>query len=160
MAEFRRHNEQVIRDAFGVYLRDRIKPQVTRLVNDTASATIDYIDRMFQPLEKRGGNDQFPIWDGDLRDSTGVGVYIEGKLTRYKLSPFAQYGTRWLDEAFDMAANEFPTGAYVALFSAMPYAHEVDTMGSPADRGVGYFEDIMEFLSYLLKSNLNNYVNG
>lgn len=152
-------NAQVVKEAIGVYVRDHIKPQITLLLNDAATETTAYVDRMFQPLEKKGGNVDFPIWDGDLRDSTGVGVYIDGKLTRYTVPPFAKYGSQWLDSALDSASAEYPSGAYISLFSAVPYAETINAEGSPADRGIGFFDDIKDFMESWIRSRMKLYLS-
>lgn len=161
MAKISVNNEQVLKDAIGVYAA-YTKKQVERLLTDAATETMAYIDNSFQPLEKKGGNNEFPVWDGDLRDSTGVCVYADGRLIRYKLSPFAKYGTQWLDAAFDAASSDYSSKSTytIQLFSAVPYAEDVNTMGSPIDRGIGFFENISDFMSSWVRSRMGLYTKA
>ena len=143
----------------------RIRPAITQLMSDAADATMDYIDRSFQPLDgDPAGNEEFPVWSGNMRDSLGVGVYRDGQLVRYKLPRFAKsgYGSQMLDDAFDAAENEFSgkNSYYTALFAGVDYAEKVNIEGSPHGRGVGFFDNVRDYMVSIVDSNIQAYIDS
>lgn len=139
-----------------------IKPSLAETLGRVADWMVGVIDGDFQPATyEGGGSNQFPIWEGQLRDSTGVGVYVDGAMTAYKPTAIGRYkqasgwndasargivGTNYLDEALAAATTEFSTGVWIVLFSTVPYAYHINTEGSKWGRGEGFFNALEKSL--------------
>ena len=111
-----------------------------------------------------------PIYTGNLKDATGIGVYNECKLVKYVPSKIATrpqssgfhfdegdsgerkythleiWGHKYLSDALEAASkDEYSNGIWIVLFSAVPYAFFIEAR----DR---YFSDIRDvMLNKILK---------
>lgn len=102
-----------------------------------------------------------PIYTGNLKDATGIGVYNEGELVKYVPSKIATrpqssgfhhrnvydiWGHQYLSDALEAASKEdYSKGIWIVLFSAVPYAFFIEAR----DR---YFSDIRDvMLNKILK---------
>ena len=137
----------------------KLKPDLVTTLRSVAEYMIDVIDGGFQPVAYKGdgGNNQYPIWYGQLHDSTGVGVYIDGALRDYRPTNIGWrkqhtedesgiVGSEKLDEALAAATTMFPTGIWIVLFSAVPYAMEINEEGSKWGRGRNFFDTLADTL--------------
>lgn len=159
-------NQRVFSRLLKQQVEDIVKPKLVGILNNVAQWMVECVDASFTPFEyKGGGNDMYPIWDSQLRDATGVGVYVDGALTSYK--PTAKggepqsywtdtniVGTERLDMALQEAVGEFSSGIWIVLFSAVPYAYKVNTEGSPWGRGIEFFDTLEEILKLEVFANL------
>ena len=117
-----------------------------------AQDVIEYID----------SQKAIPIYTGNLRDATGIGVYTNGKLTRYVPSQIATrpqssgfnytniyniWGYQYLSDALEAASKEYSKGVWFVLFSAVPYAFYIE------DR-YNYFSDLKDIIYESIISNL------
>ena len=94
--------------------------------------------------------DSIPYDTGNLMDSTGVGVYVNGVLSAFRFDNQAtkpQYfhgkevwGRKTLDEALKLGAGTYVDGVWIVIFSTVPYA--------------GYQDKLSGFFSSVMKSNL------
>ena len=127
---------------------------LNRLLNvlyTAAQDVMDYID----------SQKVIPIYTGNLKDATGIGVYRNGVLKRYVPSQIATrpqssgfhhrnvydiWGHQYLSDALEAASKEdYSKGIWIVLFSAVPYAFFIEAR----DR---YFSDIRDvMLNKILK---------
>ena len=95
---------------------------VEQMLFDVANSVISYIE----------SSDVIPIKTHNLKDSTGVGVYQNSVLKQFYISPKAEvankgiWGSNIIQMALDAGRDRYSNGSYIVLFSAMPYAEEVD----------------------------------
>lgn len=168
-------NIMIFRKGLEVFSKKTIKPYLRNVLSRVAERFVGIIDGdAFVPLppytyreapERIGGNDQFPVWKGHMRDATGLAVYIDGTILKYiptaKAEETQSYdgrtgiiGNAELQLAISEASTTFSSGIWIVLFSSVPYAYEVNTCGSPWGRGVGYFDTLENELLIDLYMNL------
>ncbi len=152
MANYTAHNSRVFKAGLKDYADSVITPKLEAVLRDVAQRMVNAIDRVFEPFEQHGGGTkQFPVLEGQLHDATGVGVYINGRLSSYLPTKkgFDEQvhegetgiiGSERLQQALNTAVSQFSEGIWIVLFSAVPYAYKVNTVGSPRHRGIGFFE--------------------
>lgn len=110
------------------------------ILYDTADAMLRYME----------SGDVIPVDTHNLKDSTGIGVYIDGTLKRFLINPKAieprdlQDGrTIWgrdiIIDALYLGETKYSQGYKLVLFSSMPYAIDQDDEG----KNKGYFSDIL-----------------
>lgn len=122
-------------------------------INQLAKDIRDYIvsNAAFNETHENG----IPVYTGNLLDSTGVGLYMDGRLIAtavgnevadipqtYKGQEY--YGRNLLQDALNQTLD-IGHGLVLRIFSASPIASKINTEGSPWDRGRGYFDDIIAF---------------
>ena len=104
-----------------------------------------------------------PIYTGNLKDATGIGVYRNGVLKRYVPSQIATrpqssgfhhrneydiWGHQYLSDALEAASKEdYSKGIWIVLFSAVPYAFYIE------DRDA-FFSDIKDVMLNAIISEL------
>lgn len=140
-----------------------IKPKIASVLREVADWMKAHISDSFAPTNIDDsefgytGNQKFPVYSGNLHDATGIGVYIDGALNSYLPTPVAKHrqhyngetgisGNERLQQALTMAVSTFSQGLWIVLFSAVPYAYEVNIAGSPIGRGVGFFEELKAYI--------------
>lgn len=149
------HNSEVIKNALKLFVEEKKGELITKL-RDVAKVVVDYVDKGFMPQTLYGGGTgQFPIWTANLRDATGVGLYVDGiteyfmptKLALRKQSTGPGMGSRrdingseFLRLSITEGAAKFNRGIWIVLYSAVPYASEIDAYGSKWGRGKDYFK--------------------
>lgn len=157
MGNFTAQNSSVFHAGTKNYIEHVVKPKLEAMLRKLAQDTVSYIDGAFVPVPPYapGGNDLFPVWEGQLRDATGCAVYIDGRISSFIPTSKGRYkqhdaesgitdivGSEFLKNAIELASTRFTKGLWIVLFSAVPYAFRINTKGSPWDRGKGYFETI------------------
>lgn len=167
MSEWSAHNQAVVNKSVKDFIAQQKRLLVAKL-RKVAKEMLDNVDIGFvRPPFKPGGSDQFPVWTGQMADSIGLGLYIDG-VTEYLMAPKNSiefqtsgnyqgkiYGHELLQQMITITAAKYPQGIWMVLFTAVPYAQSVDSFGSPADRGVGFFTKLTEIYSYELTQMLN-----
>lgn len=104
-----------------------------------------------------------PIYTGNLKDATGIGVYHNGVLKSYVPSQIATrpqssgfhhknvydiWGHQYLSDALEAASKEdYSKGIWIVLFSAVPYAFYIE------DRDA-FFSDIKDIMLNAIISEL------
>lgn len=104
-----------------------------------------------------------PIYTGNLKDATGIGVYRNGVLKSYVPSQIATrpqssgfhhknvydiWGHQYLSDALEAASKEeYGKGIWIVLFSAVPYAFYIE------DRDA-FFSDIKDVMLNAIISEL------
>lgn len=168
------HNMSVF--AYGVtnYVERVIKKELIKILCDVADYMVKTIDGDYTPWSIHddghlpyGGNNQFPVWVGQMHDATGVAIYDEGSVIRYLPtkkaldsqsqryeSIYGIIGNTYLQQAINEGQLNFPKDIWLVLFCAVPYAYKVNEFGSPWGRGVGFFEANKEQLLVELFSKL------
>lgn len=155
-------NRQAISSGLRDFSRRIVKPQIEAMLRQVAQLLVSYIDGAFTPPR---GTRQFPVDTGNLHDATGVGVYIDGRLSAYLPTAMAtdqqSYrgqigidGALRLRNAVQGAATRFSSGIWIVLFSTVPYAYSVNAQGSPRGRGAGFFDGLAETLFQNLTTGL------
>lgn len=123
MGRFTQHNISVIQKA--------AKRPSTRKMFDTEmyeslSAIADYVMDMME--------EQIPFDTGNLHDSTGIGIYVNGVLTAFRYQRTAnvnregKWGYMELNRAFAAGAMHYSSGVWLVSFSTMPYAAKIDEL--------------------------------
>lgn len=164
MSEHTAHNLKVFKVGVEDFSEHVIKAKLVAMLKSVAQDLVNYIDGAFMPWERLiGGNDNFPVWEGQLHDATGVGVYVDGALASYMPTTKAfepQYyegevvvGAPRLQAALQAGATTFGKGIWIVLFSAVPYAYQINTYGSRRHRGQDFFEKLRQTL-------LSDVING
>jgi len=158
MADYTVHNSKVFKVGLKDFAERDIKPKLEAVLRDVAQRMVNAIDGAFEPFEQYGGGTtQFPVWEGQLHDATGVGVYIDGRLSSYLptkkgFDPQTDgaetdiIGSERLQQALNSAVSQFSKGIWIVLFSAVPYAYDVNAVGSPWHRGKGFFGSLKNLL--------------
>ena len=161
MGNFTAQNSSVFHAGTKNYIEHVVKPKLEAMLRKLAQDTVSYIDGAFVPIppyadeDGEGGNDLFPVWEGQLRDATGCAVYIDGRISSFIPTSKGRYkqhdaesgitdivGSEFLKNAIELASTRFIKGLWIVLFSAVPYAFRINIEGSSRGRGVGYFETI------------------
>lgn len=160
--DYTAHNVKVFKIGIKEHTERVIKPKLETLLRGVAQRMVDLMNGYF----KKGDKD-FPIWTGNLRDATGLGVYVDGRLSAYMPMPIATkpqsygnekdiIGTERLAQAIKMASTTFGKGIWLVLFSAVPYAYDVNAHGSPKERGFRFFELLTHDVDTLVEEILSN----
>ena len=154
MATHSTHNSNVFKAGVKRFAKSDIQPKIEAMLRQVAERLVAYIDGGFAGPT---GTRQFPVWTGNLHDATGVGVYVDGRLSSYV--PMARAveqqtnrgeigidGSINLRLALQAATGQFATGIWIVLFSTVSYAYEINTQGSKWGRGVGFCDALGETL--------------
>ena len=104
-----------------------------------------------------------PIYTGNLKDATGIGVYSNGVLEKYVPSQIATvpqssgfhhrneydiWGHQYLSDALEAASKEdYSKGIWIVLFSAVPYAFYIEERD-------GFFSGIKDVMLNAIISEL------
>lgn len=124
----------------------------------------DYLATLAQDvIEYIDSQKVIPIYTGNLKDATGIGVYRNGVLKKYVPSRIATvpqssgfhhrneydiWGHQYLSDALEAASKEeYGKGIWIVLFSAVPYAFYIE------DRDA-FFSDIKDVMLNAIISEL------
>lgn len=162
------HNHTVITNSINLFV-EATKKHVILLLRQVCDVVLDYIE---------GKADiTIPIYTGNLHDATGIVLYVDGfanymrfpnKIATKKQSTGPSLGSRryidgheFLRRSFFEGETVFNKGVWIVLYSAVPYAAHIDTLGSPLGRGKDYFWDLRtgleRTLRFLFKSGFKKY---
>lgn len=160
------HNVAVVKDRLQLFVKEK-KAEIVAKLMEVGQVVVDFIDKGFVPQTLRpGGNGQFPIWTANLRDATGVGIYVDGRTVKYmptklavhKQSTGASMGGRrdidghnFLLQSITEGSSVFSSGIWIVLYCAVPYAAKINAEGSKWGRGVGFWNlEKAEFTNAIL----------
>lgn len=154
MSKHTAHNSKVFKVGLKDYSERVITAKLEAMLRGVAEKLVVYIDGGFTPPS---GTMQFPVDTGNLHDATGVGVYIDGRLSSYIPTAIAVEqqtnrgeigidGSINLRLALQAATSQFAKGIWIVLFSTVSYAYKINTQGSSRGRGVGFFDGLGEML--------------
>lgn len=162
MADYTAHNSKVFKVGLKEFAEREIKAKLETVLRGIAKQITDFIDGNFAK-----GNESFPLWTANLHDATGVGVYVDGRLSSFiptkKATSPQEYegitgivGSEYLQNALNEATTTFASGIWFVLFSAVPYAYHINTQGSPKERGLRFFDLLSADVETLIKEALAN----
>ena len=131
------HNKKLFSKGMTAYATI-IKANIRDIMQDVARQMHEYISE----TTFNQGDGNMPYYTGNLSDSTGLGVYIDGALTAYippQRAMISQsngdsdpviWGYQDVRDTLSFASSEFSKGLWVVLFSTTSYAFRVDEQGS------------------------------
>lgn len=154
MSDYTSHNSRAFKVGVEQYAQRVIKVKIEAVLRGVAEKLVAYIDGGFALPH---GTAQFPVDTANLHDATGVGVYIDGRLSAYLPTALAVEqqtngteigidGSAALRNAVQAATTQFSKGLWIVLFSTVSYAYKINTQGSKRGRGVGFFDGLGETL--------------
>lgn len=125
-----KHNQDVFKKAIAEH-SNALEKRMANVFHELAEGVKAYVESLRD----------MPVDTGNLADGTGVGVYFNGMLKEYAPTPIADHpqtyegdlvwGKDYLQDALTYASmEEFSSGIWVVLFSAIPYAVRVDKEGT------------------------------
>lgn len=125
------NNTKIFNRAIDEFIAKK-KEQIVQVLMQVALETVLYIE----------GANVIPVQTGNLADSTGLGIYVDGFLHRYVPIQKARvprnniyganaenrpyWGFEELETALTLAVTQFSQGIWLCLFSTMPYAMVID----------------------------------
>lgn len=154
------HNVAVIKEGITLFVRQK-KTEIEAALKTVAFEFIAKIETGEIPI---------PVYTGNMSDATGLGLYVDGRMSAFLPFPIATRkqttgpgmgGRRAIDGHQFLAASiregqtTFSTGIWLVLYSAVPYAMKIDMEGSKWGRGQDYFKTAKEVLTSMLKGSLN-----
>lgn len=131
------HNKKLFSKGMTAYATI-IKADIRDVMQDVARQMHEYIS----DTTSNQGDGNMPYYTGNLSDSTGLGVYIDGALTAYippqrAMIPQSNgdsdpiiWGYQDIRDTLSFASSEYSKGLWVVLFSTTSYAIKVDERGS------------------------------
>lgn len=160
------HNVAVVKDRISMFVKEK-KAEIVAKLMEVGQVVVDYVDRGFVPQTLRpGGNGQFPIWTANLRDATGVGIYVDGRTAKFMPTKLAVHkqttggsmgarrdidGHNFLLQSITEGASVFTSGIWIVLYCAVPYASHINAYGSKWGRGQGFWNlEKAEFTNAIL----------
>lgn len=144
-------NKAALEQGMRKHINNVTKPELVAYLRKVAEQLVAAID---------GNTFSIPVYTGNLKDATGVGVYVDGVMSAFmptktaikKQSAGASvtgesrpyiFGSEFLAASLREASTTFSTGVWLVIFSAVPYAYKINTEGSPKGRGKGYWDAIV-----------------
>ena len=129
------HNERLFEQLL-TQASAEIEVRIKMLLSSFAYKVYDLISS----TTRNTGDGNLPFYTGNLRDSTGLGLYYEGSLIKLippkkatKTQNCKGYrkisGSTFIQQALS-DASAYPTGLWVVLYSTIPYAVRIETFGS------------------------------
>lgn len=141
-----------------------IERRIDEVGNNSLAGLLNVLDTVAQDvMEYIDSQKVIPIYTGNLKDATGIGVYQNGVLKKYVPSRIATvpqssgfhykneydiWGHQYLSDALEAASKEeYGKGIWIVLFSAVPYAFYIE------DRDA-FFSDIKDVMLNAIISEL------
>lgn len=156
MTKHTAQNSAVFRKQLADFVHTSVEGELNGVLSAAAQEILTYIDEAFREYSnyhtRDAGNKQFPIYHGQMHDSTGAGVYINGILSSFIPQPRNDghtqkskdgtliWGRELLTQALALGQSNYSKGVWIVVFSAVPYAEYININGSKWERGAGYFE--------------------
>lgn len=156
------HNHKVITNSINLYV-EGLKKEIIKTLRYIADQMLTYIEDE--------ADLSIPIFTGNLHDATGIAVYVDGsinymripkKIATRRQSTGPSMGSRryidghlFLQQSIIEGQTVFTNGIWIVLYSAVPYAAHIDTVGSPLGRGKDYFwrskQELMDWINSQFK---------
>ena len=141
-----------------------IERRIDEVGNNSLARLLNVLYKVAQDvMEYIDSQKVIPIYTGNLKDATGIGVYSNGVLEKYVPSQIATvpqssgfhhrneydiWGHQYLSDALEAASKEeYSKGIWIVLFSAVPYAFYIE------DRDA-FFSDIKDVMLNAIISEL------
>lgn len=155
------HNHAVVTNSINLFV-DEVKKQIIKALRGVADDMLYYIESE--------ADISIPIYTGNMHDATGVAVYADGRCNYLKVpvkkATRKQHtgpsmgsrrnidGHEFLMKSIQEGAGVFNNGIWIVLYSAVPYAAHIDTLGSIKGRGIDYFWKSKEMFTKLIMASL------
>ncbi len=154
MSYWTEHNISVIKLRLTKFAETEAKKEVLKRLYSIAANLIAFIDDNFKPKDKK-----FPEYSANLHDATGVAIYDNGVIRKYLPTRRAmepqmneineeEWGYEMLNNAISAGLTHFSKGLWLVLFSGSSYADQIERIGSPKERGMGFFTNLAERLGF------------
>lgn len=139
------HNLEVIKKKCSYQISNVAQPKLVAMLRGVAQKIANEVDNITS----------VPNYTGNLRDSHGVGVYVNGTMLAYIPTPTATkaqrsgfhgrneyniWGTEYVSQALQDATTDFADGIWIVLFAAVPYAFYINENHEKA----GFFDEIAD----------------
>lgn len=154
-------NHSVISNSIDMYV-EQVKKAILNELKLIADEMSDLIERLRDTA--------IPVYSGNLHDATGLAIYVDGRTfylkvpaktaTRRQHTGGAMGNRRNIDghdflmRSIAEGAGVYSNGIWIVLYSAVPYAGHIDTLGSPFGRGVDYFWNLRQELEREVRASL------
>lgn len=149
------HNLNAIKKRCRYHIENVSQPKLVAMLKDVAQKIANEIDTITS----------IPNYTGNLRDSHGVGVYMNGVLssfvptqtaTRAQRSGFHGrnetniWGTEYVSQALQDATTDFSDGVWIVLFASVPYAFYINETHPKA----GFFDEVADTIVNEVRNGL------
>ena len=141
-----------------------IERRIDEVSNNSLAGLLNVLYKVAQDvMEYIDSQKVIPIYTGNLKDATGIGVYRNGVRKKYVPARIATvpqssgfhhrneydiWGHQYLSDALEAASKEeYGKGIWIVLFSAVPYAFYIE------DRDA-FFSDIKDVMLNAIISEL------
>lgn len=155
------YNDSVITNSIKIFVAE-VEKEILKALRGVADKMIEYIEGQ--------ADVSIPIYTGNLHDATGVAVYANG-VTNYLRVPTPKATRRqhtgpsmgnrrninghfFLMKSISEGTTVYNDGIWIVLYSAVPYAAHIDTLGSPLGRGKEYFWQAKEEFTNMVMQSL------
>lgn len=154
-------NHAVITNSINLYVAE-VRKKIIKALRKVADDMLTYIENE--------ADISIPIYTGNLHDATGVAVYVDGATNYFKVpkkkATRKQHtgpsmgsrrnidGNEFLMQSITEGAGVFNNGIWIVLYSAVPYAAHIDTLGSRLGRGKEYFWQAREEFTNMVLNSL------
>lgn len=149
------HNLEVLKKKCRYQISNVARPKLVSMLKEVAQKIANEVDNITS----------IPNYTGNLRDSHGVGVYVNGSLSSFiptKTATKAQssgfhgrneygiWGNEYVSRALQDATLDFADGIWIVLFAAVPYAFYINETHTNA----GFFDEIADTIVSEVRNGL------
>jgi hypothetical protein len=146
------HNIKAIKKQYTIFINSVYKPKIVDMLQRVAAEIVQEID---------SNKFNIPVLTSNLKDATGVAVYVDGRVSMYlptkratKLQRSGFHGRTergidgnlYLQRTINDASTYFQTGVWIVFYSAVPYAF--------------YINDATGFFNATIKDLANRILSG
>lgn len=139
------HNLEALKKKCRYQISNVAQPKLVAMLKGVAQKIANEVDNITS----------VPNYTGNLRDSHGVGVYVNGSLSSFiptqtateaqrsgfhGRNEYGIWGTEYVTQALQDASTDFADGIWIVLFAAVPYAFYVNEHNANA----GFFDEIAD----------------
>lgn len=156
--DYTEYNKVVIDIALKQWCEAFFRPRLAQVLRAVGERIKDKINQAFSPVSSKG-NDQYPIWTGNLRDSMGVALFVEGKMQMFAPPVIANnpqtneshqqiWGRAELNKLANHTTSRFSKGIWLVMYAGVEYAEKIELFGSDAEtpRGKSFFAEFEQML--------------
>lgn len=156
--DYTEYNNANIKIALKNWCNTVFKREFSKVLAQSATRMCENIHKAFNPL--KSGNEQFPVYTGNLHDSIGIAVIVDGSLKMFmpptvavkpqrleKKGKKTIWGRVELNNLSMHTYGKYNKGFWVIMYSAVPYSEKIELYGSESpygSRGKGYFDFLEE----------------
>lgn len=149
------HNLEVLKKKCRYQISNVAQPKLVAMLKEVAQKIANEVDSITS----------IPHYTGNLRDSHGVGVYVNGSLSSFIPTQSASraqsygghgrneygiWGTEYVTQALRDASGDFADGIWIVLFAAVPYAFQINENHAQS----GFFDEIADTIVSEVRNGL------